>query len=632
MSENNILESILENEYFLVPHLIKTKWNDDKTEIINGLLNDSVTQQYSHNYEYLDAQNEDPEFTFKNIKGVLHQDMNYLLQMSGDRNIYIGTNTPAQLFMKKNPQIYNIPFNKFYEDFSKIHSGISNLNYKPHLNKYLDILPYLKTHEINDNYICENRFDVKIWNNYFPSYTLKQFVPKKIQREIEEALKNPSKNIDYLKSNLDLNKDLGFYCYQDVPLICLHEFMLAEGKSMKSIAERCSNSKDVCRYCGGELIVDIEAYKLDLPKLAYRIIYTLTDLLHLGIYQEQLENLIKTSVQVSIDNLELDDLDDNELKINAFVATFAYKIFKDLQKDMAIRNSSNFLTMIRDCWSKVGWDNQIVENLMNNEERFYEYNHILNMILKFQENISQLDIVNTITYLFLQGIKDHENPFQKIYLKDKLKLGEMVDMMLKILGNTTSIEDYKLIINDSEKTNLNIVLNQVDIKSGSGLKSFFSMWWKYICPVNLIHKFEGDKCKFCGINQKDSNSIDSTYEKYKSDLEKIINPIIEKSFHQTITYRTNIIKSIESQPETIPKLMNMDFYLKDEYSEILNKKLCDLIHIGDISELEVNTKNNIKLLNYILSEMNIKQEIIENELFSISSNSLPKFGQIIMVL
>ena len=408
--------------------------------------------------------------------------------------------------------------------------------------------------------------------------------------------------------------------------------MLAEGKSMKLISERCSNSKNSCRYCGGELIVDIEAYKLDLPKLAYRIIYSLTNLLHLGIYQEQLENLIKTSVQVSVDNLELDDFDDNELKINAFVATFVYKIFKDLQKDMVIKNSSKFITMIRDCWSKAGWDNQIVENLINNEERFYEYNHILNMIIKFQENVSQLDTVNTITYLFLQGIKDHENPFQKIYLKDKSKLGEMVDMMLKILGNTTSIEDYKLIIEGSEKTKLNIVLNHVDIKSGTGLKSFFSMWWKYICPVNLIHEFEGDKCKYCGINQKDSNSIESTYEKYKSNLEKIIDPIIEKSFHQTVTYRTNVIKSIESQPETVPRLMNIDFYLKDEYSEILNKKLCDLIHIGEISELEVNTKNNIKLLNYLLKEMNIKQEVIENELFSISSNSLAKFGQIIMVL
>lgn len=632
MSENNILESILENEYFLVPQLIKTKWNDDKTEIINGLINDSITQQYTHNYEYLDTKNEDPEFTFKNIKGILHQDMNYLLQMFGDRNIYIGTNTPAQLFMKKNPQTYNISFNAFYEYFSKIHNGISDLKYKPYLNKYLDILPYLKTHEINDKYNCENKFDVKFWNEYFPSYTIKQFVPKKIPREIEEALKNPNKNIDYLKSNLDLNEDLGFYCYHDVPLICLHEIMLAEGKSMKFISERCANSKNSCRYCGGELIVDIEAYKLDLPKLAYRIIYSLTNLLHLGIYQEQLENLIKTSVQVSVDNLELDDFDDNELKINAFVATFVYKIFKDLQKDMVIRNSSKFITMIRDCWSKAGWDNQIVENLINNEERFYEYNHILNMIIKFQENVSQLDTVNTITYLFLQGIKDHENPFQKIYLKDKSKLGDMVDMMLKILGNTTSIEDYKLIIEDSEKTKLNIVLNHVDIKSGTGLKSFFSMWWKYICPVNLIHEFEGDKCKFCGINQKDSNSIESTYEKYKSNLEKIIDPIIEKSFHQTVTYRTNVIKSIESQPETVPKLMNIDFYLKDEYSEILNKKLCDLIHIGEISELEVNTKNNIKLLNYLLKEMNIKQEVIENELFSISSNSLAKFGQIIMVL
>ena len=70
--QETILGSILEDEYFLVPELIKTEWKDDKTEIINGLFNGFVTQKYSQNFNY--STDEIP-------RGILHQDMNYLLQL-----------------------------------------------------------------------------------------------------------------------------------------------------------------------------------------------------------------------------------------------------------------------------------------------------------------------------------------------------------------------------------------------------------------------------------------------------------------------------------------------------------------------------------------------------------------------
>lgn len=620
--QETILGSILEDEYFLVPELIKTEWKDDKTEIINGLFNGFVTQEYSQNFNY--STDEIP-------RGILHQDMNYLLQLYGDRNIYIGSTTSAQLYYKKNAQTYNMEFNKFYDIFSKIHNGISNFNYKPYLNKYLNVLPYFKTHENFTEYNCENKISKNDWDKLFESHSINDFIPKLIDREIENTLKNPTKNIEFLESKLDYNNEIGFYCYNSIPLLCLHDFMLAQGRSLRSINERCSNSKGVCRYCGGELVIEVETTKLDLSKIAYKIIYSLVEMLNLGIYQESLENLIKSSVQISVEKLELDELEDNELKINAFIATFVYKLFKDIQKDLSIRNSSKFTLLIKDSWSKAGWDNSIVESLMNNEERFYEYSHILEMILKFHDNVNEIDEINSISYLFLHGMKDDGNPFQKIYMKDKSKLGEMVDMMLKVLGNTSSIDDYKNIIEKSQNSKLNEIFNSLDIKNDSGLKSFFSMWWEYICPVHYIHEFENNKCKYCQIIKNNSDSIDKTFEKYQSNLEKILNPIIEKSFHQNSSYRQNIIKLIENQPEQIPKLLNIDFYLKDEFNEILHKKLCDLIHIGEIKEFPPSKKNNIKLLWYLINEANIKQEIIENELFDISTKLNPKLGQIIMI-
>ena len=129
-----------------------------------------------------------------------------------------------------------------------------------------------------------------------------------------------------------------------------------------------------------------------------------------------------------------------------------------------------------------------------------------------------------ISYIQTEGISytDQEWVFTPICTVNKLFYikNSLYKYLVGRAGQTVDLSVYHKRVSDREKL-VDSMLN-----SYIGLKSFFSMWWKYICPVNLVHEFEGDKCKFCGINQKDSNSIDITYEKYKSFLDTRIKEVV----------------------------------------------------------------------------------------------------------
>ena len=103
---------------------------------------------------------------------------------------------------------------------------------------------------------------------------------------------------------------------------------------------------------------------------------------------------------------------------------------------------------------------------------------------------------------------------QKIYEENKMHEFN-IDVMIEYCK--TWVFKIKDVIN---KIKTSIVLKKPSYKADNTLLlNFFEKVWKEYCPVNGSHKFEKDKCKFCGIYSNGKN-IPEVFEK---NMDKISN-------------------------------------------------------------------------------------------------------------
>lgn len=624
-----MISAIVNEENPFVPVLQSTELNDMNGNILHGLVNNHLFMKSGRVYSP-NGSNEDDLYSFQvGPRGILHQDVAYMWEMYGDRNLFINTITPAQLYAKRHPDTFNIEPDIYRLDFSKIASGIVDEEYKSYMSQYMTTLPYIKTHLIYDNYHHVNKMNEKEFDKIFKSYSIPEWKPSIVDRDLMEAIKNPAKNIEILLKKLVLNEENGFYSYNGIPLICQHEIMLAEGRSIKEVLETCANTKYCCRYCGSELVISIDDNTVELSALQFRLIYLFIQTFNISLYESFLLTVLSEAVQKSIEKLELEVSENYMEQLDAFTATYMYRLYDRLKGTIKFDDPSGLITSCNKAWSRAGWDEETVNTLMDSDERFYSFNHIFKLLVAFKAAAENTESDNIAVKLLMEGMKGKGNYIQQIYLKDKTKLGQMVDLLLLSLNNNTQLIDLKKIFKSADKTTLSIIPHDLQMKSAITLRKFFSIWWNIICPVNNTHEFNKGICKHCGINEK---NVDEIYDKYADKIDTMLNPKRKEVTKQETGYRETIIKEINKQETKLPNIPNIDLIIADEQMKKLRAKLEDLIHIGPIPEVPLTKENNVKMLNFAIKTAKISSELLISELSSLIIKPNPLYGKLITVM
>ena len=624
-----MLETILNEDNPLIQIIHRSDLDDNDGNVYYGLIDDEVSIRSGLLYKPI-QDTDDPRFMSMQLgpKGILHQDVAFMWEMYGDRNLYTNTCAPAQLYSKKHPEKFNMDVDQFRLEFSRIHSGIVHDCYNEFESQYLMTMPYILTHLIYTKYHCTNRLSNKEFRSIYQDHPLQEFKPTIVDRELLQAIRNPGKYIEILLKKLQLNEELGYYCSNGIPLICSHEIMLAQGCSMKEVLEACANRKYACRYCGADLVIDMDDTTVDLTALQFRLIYLFVESLNMLIYETFLLNILSEVSQRSLEKLELEISDNYMEQMDAFIATYMYRLYLHLKKEIKFDNVTGLISTCNRLWSKAGWDDETVQTLMKNDERFVSFNHVYRLIISFKEASERKESDNIALELFLEKMNGKGNTFQQIWSKDKSKLGELNDLIFIDANNNSQLIDWKSII-DHSKITMKVIPHELNLKSGLSLRSFYHLWGEYICPINSVHEFVKGTCKHCGFNDK---SIDAVYEKYLDKLINLINPKSKPYVNNKDEHRTELIKQINSQSTKVPDITGMEEIMSDSNMNALRKRLEELIGIGHLAEIPVSKEMNAKMINYLLNSVKMSADTISVELSSLIIKPNPLYDKLLMIL
>ena len=597
---------------------LEAKDFDDDSRLIEGIYKDNVGIYCAGLYT---AKGEEEIFPC-GPASCLHQDISYLLTRYGHRNTYLNTESIGDIGKEYGSSDTGFNQADYQLDFERIRSGIHDEKYKPFMVKYLETIATLEQLLQFTGYMHSNKWTSKEFTAVFPNIQTPRYSLTKVDRELINMLRNPEKNIEMLKSKLTLDEDTGFYVNKDgIAYLCLHEFMLYEGKTIKSMLEACADSTYCCKYCKSPLTYNLDAETIDFTPLQYRAVYIFIEILNIVSYEEFIGQVIISAISKSLDKIELSA--DNIVPMSeAFTATYLYKLYTYLQDKVKMLNADGFIKFINHLWNKSGWDEETVSTLMENEERFDGFVHCCDIIISFKET-TQITM-ETIVDILLKNVEGEGNPIQKMYLSDKSKLGIMTDLIIKAANNYIQLIQLPEIL--KEKIDLQRITIYLYLTSGTQLKPFYMNVWEYMCPVDGYHTFSGGKCKACGI---DKDNVEKIFTKYEKEIRELITPPKTKMTKQKTSTRQIVIDAINKSPSTKPDILK-DILLTDEYNDKLRDKLEQLVHIGKITEIPRTKENNCKILNYLISSpLNI--ESIQLELDALIIHASATMSKLITV-
>lgn len=580
--------------------LEKQEYVED-TKMIEGIYDNEVGVFHSCLYKPKEIEEDFPT----GAGSIIHQDISYIVPRYGHRNTYINTESISNIEKDNSAADIGIDYSEYQKYFNRLRSGIHDETYKPHMVKYLETVATLEQLLDFSSYNKSNKMTADEFDKLFPSTIMTRYSASKIDKALVDALRNPEKNIEFLKSKLTLNKDIGFYVDKNgIPYLCLHEFMLFDNNSIKTMLEACADVNYCCKYCKSPLTYNLDAEGIDFTPIQYRVVYLFIEMLDMVSYEEFIGQIVIAAISQSINKLEM-KYDDSLTLSEAFTATYVYKMFNYISDKMKLLSSDGFIKLVKHIWNKSGWDDEVVQTLISNEERFEGFTHCCDIILSFKE--SEHITMETIIDVLLKNIEGDGNPIQQLYLKDKTKIGKMVDLLINSANNYIQMLQLPMIL--KEDIDLQKVFIELFINTGKQIKPFYKLWWKQLCPVAGIHTFVKGTCKECGINE---DNVEKIFDKYESKITAMLLPPSNKAPKQSCDTRSVILAGINQADIKKPEILN-EILLTDSYIDKLRSKLEELIHIGKIEEIKNTKENCCKMLNYIIST-SITAETISLEL------------------
>lgn len=468
---------------------------------------------------------------------------------------------------------------------------------------------------------CENNEKTRIKYSFY-NIDFNRFPVIKLPREIYDKIMNIEKHFQDIKGKLKLHGD-GFYYFKEVPVICLHQYMLLNGASSAEVSHRCY-SRGVCCYCGQDLENYNEVLNDNLTTISSSLILRFCGAINENINAQPLYFKLYAILN-NIVNEHNKNLNTNA-KIDAFSALFVLKLLKQAKRG-GIKLKAKKVTELSDkiafyC-SNVGWNETQIKNALKTFFRSIENADSLIRSFIYSDNLDLLFTVLPATILMNLNEKHENNQQNTEYdktvqaLYKSGKINEYNEKLKELLLKIWHYNYEQLTEEKQEYTTTNPANNA----KNSGF-NFFRIIWRYFCPVNYRHEFKKGFCSFCGID-KNGDNLKEIYNKFN---EKINGFYMEEigaktmTTDETKTEKAAIINEInktKEEPELV-KIITDAEKIDENFFANLSALVKTLLNI------EITEKNTlIKAVNYLIQSQKItRKELFENLMFLTNKNEV----------
>ena len=498
-------------------------------------------------------------------------------------------------------------------------------------------------------------------NGYIPQNINSNISIMRVDKDIRKLLRSPRVFFNVMKKMLKFDKNTGYYSIMRngvvIPVICKHEYMLLSGQTLIEVATLCSiNGK--CMYCDapipeydkalimeqhinmmnistklvntiiennvssiGKISINLRYVIANKDNIIINISYVISSIIMEYTFKNSFKDSKRGELKHEYDAISYDISSDNSLQINIInnnldeaikenigdvefkhqnikVITYAYYIVKKVLDEANINSGklynecSSFLTInnVRTTIDVSG----VIKQLLDTHEVAKDW---IKNIIENDESLKQIYENNCVEKM-IYTIK-----YQLLKLRKHLPLCSIIEVTSGI-----NIKNIIITINRFEEVYKKVCLT--------------------FCPVNYIHLFTNNVCKYCGLKKDSSNSID-IYIKY----EPIIINGQQTNKMLTIKSMNNVKEIIGKDVEKIDvnkfsKILNMEQQIISYYSsrdnELREVVVNYLSKFHQIDKNESSKYNPKQLILYIIQNRwcTVETIVLELTLFAIKHTEL----------
>ena len=533
---------------------ISEKRDMDFVAEINHLLNPLSTVLNYHSSK--------PELIYKNPN--LIDCINKFIQQSGDHSTSLLTDL----------------FAKFGETLAMLIK-----------NEKLNIINFSNKTKYNNNH--------ELWLN---NQLKQEFKIESLPKELINIITHINYFFNEIKDKLKFNENTGFYNIiyngSEYPLICKHVYLSLSGKSQYEISALCCVNSQ-CKFCGDSMVDYYYDDEDNIPTSIATLVYKLIDLS----YGSNDDSLFRT-VYIKCTSVILKFVNKNdekyEDKATAIFSIFIFKIIKCLiQQNVISENSkkvNSLIKLIVDYCLIIGWDNQKIESLLDNDNLFTGISDFKELLFPSKK---QTENEETMEFIF----NEYADEELKKIKKDN-KLNKFNDILLDMILDNVDYKKIESIIHTLQILSTIVNENTTIFHTEHNTEDLFIKLIRNYCPENFIHEWtskQGTKiCKYCGIDEH-YKKISEIYEKYKN--------IFNNKYVLSSENKLNKFKIVQiNKDEILKKLSTI------KTSEIKNY-IIKRLNISE-NEYKMIETNLFNIISYIYSSLlnlsNIHDEVIND--------------------
>lgn len=458
---------------------------------------------------------------------------------------------------------YHIPLNMNFLSDARVYDYLKGNEIGYYIDKCKNLTHYKTKKEMTDN-------KYKIVS--IPKDIAKLF--NKLTAYFEEAIK-------YLK----LDEKTGYYCYHHpdnviIPVVCKHIVLLMKGVNPIDVANECYKD-GICKYCKQDMIAYNQMETLTLPPSASSLVISFAECFKSGLSTETIIHIVMNYCIRRLDKLGVSIYSGDECV--GFTAIFILRLIKITSQHFKLIDYKikGLTQKISQKLALLGKSEEDVKNMLENNDIFGDIENVNIQLLSALEESKNKNKNNEFSVdaedVLFNSPKNRTpiNKIQELYLNNKYELYKTV-LAVKILYNSLynwKFDDKNLIdISDIFRDDIKLKINTIGFK-------FFQLTYKFYCPVNMIHHYDNNKCKYCGLLKNGDNS-DDIYNKYN----EIINNV---STAEPFTIKDNELNKI-----------NNDIKILDDINKVVPDRFKDILHKYGLDYTTIASfENNFKIIN-----------------------------------
>ena len=599
------------------------------------------------------------------IKNVKYIDMGLIANLTDRRNL-VSTDTYRGVLMVKNDEDFNLkeedPKTFEIQNYvSKIINPLpkyvtSNEKIIEKLNTLVLYAPIYEQSKINsyfDEFATIKLKPITYTNETHTSITEKANVVK-LPYELRKKIAHISQEFENIKDKLKLNKETGYYHYEfmdgdkkiSFPILCRHEYMIYDGKSMPEISIEC-HLEGKCKYCGNDMIsYDVVVHEV-LPTVFYSIIYSFVNTFGEAPDEEGLFKFLLSLFMNELQNHRKVYSDETKLITLTYlfyghIHYISKKYVKYVPTEFRL-----FEERLVENVSKIGMSKKDMNEIISTNKLFKNTDEIPSMLRAYvYKSTGEYSTAFPVSTMFNDNVTSKrlkekdlnpDNVIQDSWLKNLDLIKELNSNNYKTLISKYVYDGYINAIKPVTSIKLDENLLLIDnLYDDTGVK-FFKSVHKFYCPAtNDIHKFKDNKCENCGLEASGKN-IEDVYKKYE---ENIIDYVVLKSeesanakYNVTIS-KIDLTKYTKIDDMQLTRLINNDYdvnaikksliEMNDHHRSVLHEFIKTLL-ISNIDEVEAfinKSKDNLALVfTYIINEKVVSNETLMNFLNNVFLDS-----------